>query len=150
MTFWEGLLAIFFFMVLVAWIWLLIAIVGDLFRDHELSGWSKALWTLFIIVVPWLGTVVYLIARGRAMNERALARARREEPEPRYATRNGSAGPPSVVDELTRLADLRDSGRITAEEFTRAKSRLLGTRTGTPAAQAHQQARSTDLHAPTA
>ena len=72
-------ISIFWFMILFAWIWLLISIFADLFRDHELSGWGKALWTLFIIVLPWLGALVYLIARGKSMNERALARA---EPRP--------------------------------------------------------------------
>ena len=70
------LVSIFWFMLLFAWIWLLITVFADIFRDHELSGWGKALWALFIIVIPWLGALVYLIARGRSMNERALSRRR--------------------------------------------------------------------------
>ena len=65
MNFWDIILSIFWFMLLFAWIWLLISIFADIFRDHELSGWGKALWALFIIVIPWLGALVYLIARGR-------------------------------------------------------------------------------------
>ena len=129
MSLWEVLLSIFFFMMLVAWIWLLIAIIGDVFRDHELSGWGKALWTLFIIVIPWLGTLIYLIARGRSMNERALERARTYDQEYRRYARDAAADTPSVADELSQLAGLRDRGRITPEEFDQAKARLLGTQT---------------------
>jgi hypothetical protein len=148
-AFWEVLLSIVVFMAFVAWIWLLVAILGDLFRDHELSGWSKALWTLFIVVIPWLGTLVYVIARGRAMNERALARARLEEHDPRYARPNPGGGGRSVVDELTRLADLRDRGKITPEEFVRAKGKLLGAAApGPPAARADSQAPPAEVPAP--
>ena len=79
MDFWDVVGSIFWFMILFAWIGLVFRIFGDLFGDHELSGWGKALWTVFLIFVPWLGALVYLIARGRSMNERALARARRNE-----------------------------------------------------------------------
>ena len=136
MSLWEVLLSIFFFMILVALIWLLIAILGDIFRDHELSGWRKALWTLFIVVIPWLGTLVYLIARGRSMNERALARARSHEEDFRRYTHDAHS--PTLVDELAKLADLRGHGSITPEEFARAKARLLGTpTTDTPTTPAH-------------
>lgn len=129
MSLWEVLLSIFFFMMLVAWIWLLIAIIGDVFRDHELSGWGKALWTLFIVVTPWLGTLIYLIARGRSMNERALERARTYDQEYRRSARDAAADTPSVADELSQLAGLRDHGRITPEEFDQAKARILGMQT---------------------
>src|SRR3954465_621728 len=81
------LLSIFWFMILFAWIWLLISILGDIFRDHDLSGWGKASWTLFLIVIPWLGALVYLIACGRAMKERALDRAQQEQQK--YAGTSG-------------------------------------------------------------
>jgi len=122
MSFGEFLLSIFWFMLLAAWIWLLISILTDIFRDDELSGWGKALWVLFLIVVPWLGALVYLIARGRAMNERV----REHEHGFRGYTAPSS---PSIADELTKLADLRDRGRITPDEFVQAKNRLLGTAT---------------------
>lgn len=132
MTFWEFVLSIFWFMLLFAWIWLLITIVSDVFRDHEMSGWSKALWVLFIIVIPWLGALVYLIVRGKSMNERALAQARYDDDTlRRYARSAGSA--PSTADELAKLADLRDRGTLSEEEFARAKADLLGTRS--PAAR---------------
>ena len=130
---WDILVSIFWFMLLTAWIWLLISIFGDLFRDHETSGWAKALWVLFLIVVPWLGALVYLIARGRSMNERALAQAARQEQDLRRYVQHVQASAPSTADELAKLADLRDRGVISPEEFTQAKARLLGTPAPSPA-----------------
>ena len=79
MDFWSVVGSIFWFMILFAWLLLLFRIFGDLFGDHEMSGWGKALWTVFLIFFPWLGVLVYLIARGRSMNERAMAQAQRNE-----------------------------------------------------------------------
>jgi hypothetical protein len=141
MDFWDVVGSIFWFMILFAWIGLIFRIFGDLFRDHELSGWAKAFWTLFLIVVPWLGALVYLIARGRSMNERALAQARRNEQAfSQYVRETAAAGAPSITDELQQLAELRDRGTISAEEFERAKAKLLG---GPPAqaAPAHTDGR---------
>ena len=107
----DVLVSIFWFMLLFAWIWLLITIFADIFRDHELSGWGKALWALFIIVIPWLGALVYLIARGRSMNERALAQAQRKIRRFRQYVHETASSPPSTADELAKLADLRDRGR---------------------------------------
>ena len=132
MSLWDVLVSTFWFMLLFAWIWLFISIFGDLFRDHDLSGWGKALWTFFLIVMPWLGVLVYLIARGRSMNERALAQAQRNEHEFRQYVQQAAAGSPSTADELAKLADLRDRGTISEQEFAQAKARLLGTQeTGT-------------------
>jgi hypothetical protein len=111
---------------LLAWIMLLFSVIGDIFRDHELSGWAKALWTLFLLVLPWLGVLVYLIARGSAMNERARERAvRRYRAYDEIPERTGR-GATTSADELTKLADLRDRGAISAEEFERAKASVLG------------------------
>ena len=127
MNFWDLVASIFWFMLLFTWISMLFTIFGDLFRDHELSGWAKALWTLFLVVVPWLGALVYLIVRGRSINERALAQARRnEEAYRRYFEETAGAGTTSTADELAKLADLRDRGTLSAEEFQRAKAKLLG------------------------
>jgi hypothetical protein len=126
---WDVLVSIFWFMLLFAWIWLLISIFGDLFRDHEMSGWAKAVWVLFLIVVPWLGALTYLIVRGRSMNERALEKAQRDEQAFRqYVQQTAAASPPSTADELVKLADLRERGTISEEEFAEAKARLIGTR----------------------
>jgi hypothetical protein len=123
---WDILVSIFWFMLLVVWIWLLVAIFGDLFRDHEMSGWAKALWVLLLIVVPWLGALVYLIARGRSMNERARAQAARQEQDLRRYVQQVQASSPSTADELAKLADLRDRGTVSEQEFVQAKARLLG------------------------
>jgi hypothetical protein len=123
---WDVLISIFWFMLLFAWIWLLMAIFGDLFRDHEMSGWGKALWALFVIFLPWIGAVVYLIARGRSMNERALAQAQRQDQAFRHYVQETASSGPSTADELAKLAELRDQGAISEQEFAQAKGRLLG------------------------
>jgi hypothetical protein len=126
MNFWEVVGSIFWFMILFAWIGLLFRIFGDLFGDHELSGWGKALWTVFLIFLPWLGALVYLIARGRSMNERALAQAQRSEQAFSQYVRETAAASTSTADELAKLAELRDRGTISDEEFRHAKAKLLG------------------------
>ena len=110
MTFWDVILSIFWFMILFAWIWLLISIFADIFRDHKLSGWGKALWALFIIVVPWLGALVYLIARGRSMNERTRAQAERQDHAFRQYVQDAAGTQPSVADEMAKLASLSRPG----------------------------------------
>ena len=125
---WDILVSIFWFMLLFAWIWLLVMIFSDLFRDHELSGWAKAAWALFLIVLPWLGALVYLIARGRSMNERAREQVVGDQQDFRRYVRGAVTGSSSsTADELAKLADLRDRGVISSEEFAQAKARLLGT-----------------------
>ena len=133
MSLWDVLVSIFWFMLWVAWIWVLISIFGDLFRDHDLSGWGKALWTVFLIVLPWLGVLIYLIARGRSMNERARAQAQRNEQAFRQYVQQTAASSPSTADELAKLADLRDRGTISEQEFAQAKARLLGAEEGAQA-----------------
>jgi type VI protein secretion system component VasK len=115
------------FFLFVAWIYLLIVIVTDIFRSDDLSGFSKALWVLFVIIVPWLGVLVYLIARGDKMSARNVAEYQRRDEEMRTYVREaaGTSGA-STADELTKLAALRDSGTITADEFERQKAKLLG------------------------
>jgi hypothetical protein len=125
-TFWQIFWSIFWFMLLFAWIWLLITIFADIFRDHTLGGWGKALWCLLIIVLPWLGALVYLIARGRSMQERAAAQAAKTEADFQTYVRQ-TAGSGSTADELAKLADLRDRGTITPEDYDQAKAKVLGT-----------------------
>lgn len=126
-SFWDLVLSVFWFMLLFAWIGLLISIFGDIMRDHGMSGWGKAGWTLFLIVVPWLGALVYLIVRGRSMNERTLAEEQRNrEAFGQYVRATAGTAAPSTADEIAQLADLRNSGTISAEEFAQAKARLLG------------------------
>jgi len=127
----DAIVSIFWFMLLFAWIWLLVAIVTDLFRDHETSGWAKAGWVLFLIVVPWLGALVYLIARGSSMNERAQRAAAVQDQQMRRFVRDSAAAPPSTADELSRLAQLHTDGHLSDEDYRRAKAQVLSTGTGT-------------------
>jgi Short C-terminal domain/Phospholipase_D-nuclease N-terminal len=122
----EVMLSIFWFMLLVAWFWLMIAVITDLFRDRALSGWAKALWCIFVILVPWFGVLVYLIARGRSMNERARHAHETSEHAFRQYVREAAATGPSVAEELGKLADLRDRGAITPADYESAKAKLLG------------------------
>jgi Phospholipase_D-nuclease N-terminal/Short C-terminal domain len=114
-------LEVFFF---VAWIWILITILNDLFRDHELSGGKKAAWVLFLVVIPFLTSLVYLIARGGGMRDRAIkaqADARKHFDE--YVRQQAHAGSPA--DELHKLSELKAKGDLSQEEFERAKAKLL-------------------------
>ena len=126
MSLWDVMVSMFWFFVLFAWIWLLITILGDIFRDHELSGWGKAGWTLFLIVLPWLGALVYLIARGKSMNERARAQAQRNEDRSRqYIQEFAATSAVSTADELTKLADLHERGAISDGDYEQAKTKVL-------------------------
>jgi membrane protein implicated in regulation of membrane protease activity len=108
----------------VIWIWILIWIFIDIFRSHDLSGWGKALWFLFVLFIPLIGVLVYLIARGSGMQERTQQQARREDQEFRAYIKD-TAGSQSTADQLAKLADLRDRGVISAEEFEREKAKIL-------------------------
>ena len=121
---WDVFLSMFWFMLLVTWIWMIIAIFGDIFRDHELGGGAKALWTLFIIIIPWLGALVYLIVRGRSMNERALQAAKANDEHMRAYVRD-AAGSTSTADELRKLNELRAEGVLSQEDYEKAKAKAL-------------------------
>jgi hypothetical protein len=114
------------FFLFIAWIWLLISIITDIFRSDDLSGWGKGLWTLFVVLLPWLGALIYLIARGGSMQERTMRNmAGRERATREYIQEVASTGTASSADELTKLAQLRDSGVLTADEFEAQKAKLL-------------------------
>ncbi len=119
--FWSMLWFFMFFL----WIWLLISLFSDIFRSNDLSGWAKAGWVLFMIVLPFLGALIYLIARGKSMQERAMSDMAARE----HATRSyiqDVAGSSSTTDELVKLADLRDRGVLTSQEFEAQKAALIG------------------------
>jgi hypothetical protein len=120
----EAFLSMLWFFLFILWIWLLITIFGDLFRDDTLSGWGKAGWCVFLIVLPYLGVFVYLIARGRSMGERAAREAAARDQAMRSYVRDVTGGP-SAAEEIERLAALHKAGTISQEEFDRAKGRLL-------------------------
>src|SRR5499427_3666574 len=109
----------------VLWIWILIYVFIDIFRSHDLSGWAKALWFLFVLFIPLIGVLVYLIARGGKMQERAVQDAQQRDQEFRAYVQE-AAGSQTPADQLARLADLRDRGVITAAEFEREKAKVLG------------------------
>ncbi len=108
----------------VIWIWILITIIIDIFRSHDLSGWAKALWFVFILFLPLIGVLVYLIARGGKMHEHEVQQAQLQEEQFRSYVQQ-AAGSQSSADQLAKLADLRDRGVITAEEFDREKAKIL-------------------------
>jgi ABC-type multidrug transport system fused ATPase/permease subunit len=108
----------------VIWFWILITVFIDLFRSHDLSGWAKALWFIFILIFPLIGVLVYLIARGGKMHEHAARDAQVQEQQFRQYVQE-AAGSQSSADQLAKLADLRDRGVITAEEFEREKAKIL-------------------------
>ena len=108
----------------VIWIWILIWILIDIFRSHDLSGWAKALWFLFVLFIPLIGVLVYLIVRGSSMHERAAQQAQQQDEAFRSYVQQ-AAGEPSTADQLAKLADLRDRGVITAQEFESQKAKIL-------------------------
>jgi Phospholipase_D-nuclease N-terminal len=117
----------FIFFAFVLWIWLLIVVIGDLFRRSDIGGWGKAAWTLFLIVLPYLAVLAYLIVEGRAMGERrrteaADARARFES-DVRTITADGRRGP---ADEIAAAKQLLDHGDITRDEYEVLKRKALG------------------------
>jgi hypothetical protein len=122
-SFGEGLLLVFEIFFFVIWIWILITILSDLFRDHELSGWWKAVWVLFLVFIPFLTALIYLIARGSGMRERALkAQAEAKQHMDAYIQQQAHSSP---ADELHKLNDLKEKGAISSEEFDKAKAKLL-------------------------
>jgi hypothetical protein len=114
------------FFLFVIWIWLLIVVFGDIFRSRDLSGWGKALWTIFVIVLPYLGVFVYLIARGSRVNERAMEQAQEQQAQfQQHVQAAASSNGSSAAGEIARLAQLRDQGLITESEFADAKAKAL-------------------------
>jgi Short C-terminal domain/Phospholipase_D-nuclease N-terminal len=113
-------LEIFFFVI---WIWILITILSDLFRDHQLSGWAKAAWVLFLVFIPFITALIYLIARGEGMRERAIrAQADAKQHMDAYIREQAHVSP---ADELHKLQELKEKGALSPEEFDRAKAKLL-------------------------
>ena len=108
----------------VLWIWVLIYVFIDIFRSHDLSGWAKALWFIFVLFIPLIGVLVYLIVRGGSMHERAVKEAQQQDREFRAYVQD-AAGSGNSADQLAKLADLRDRGVITPQEFEQQKAKVL-------------------------
>ncbi|HWD53434.1 MAG TPA: SHOCT domain-containing protein [Acidimicrobiales bacterium] len=114
-----------FFMFFV-WIWLLVVIFGDIFRSHDMNGVAKAAWVIFVIIFPLLGVLVYLLARGGSMHERAERQvAQQQKSFDEYVRRAAGAPAHSSADELAKLADLKSKGVITDQEFEAQKAKIL-------------------------
>jgi hypothetical protein len=119
--FWSILWFTLFFI----WIWLLISIFADIFRSPDLGGWAKALWTIFVIVLPFLGVLVYLIARGHKMSEHAVREMQAQEAATRSYIQTVASSGASPADQIAQAAQLRDSGTITDTEFEALKAKAL-------------------------
>jgi hypothetical protein len=119
----EALLVAFEVFFFVIWIWILITILTDLFRDHETSGWAKAAWVLFLVFIPFLTALIYLIARGGGMRERTIkAQAEAKQHFDSYVREQAHTTP---ADELHKLNELKEKGALSSEEFDKAKAKLL-------------------------
>jgi len=122
-NFGEALWLAFEIFLFVIWIWILITILMDVFRDHEMSGWGKAAWVFFLVFIPVLTALVYLVARGGGMRERTI-KAQAEAQQHMDAYIRETAGT-SSADELHKLNDLKEKGALSQEEYERAKAKLL-------------------------
>jgi hypothetical protein len=110
----------------IAWFWVLISVVVDIFRNRESSGFQKALWTLFVIVIPWLGVLVYLIANGDDMTRREAASAAALQQQQADYIRSVAGTGTGAAEQLEKLAGLRDRGVISEQEFQTEKAKVLG------------------------
>jgi len=128
MSFGNGdvLLWMFEFFLFVIWFWLLLTIFSDLFRDHEMSGGVKALWVIFVIVLPYIGILVYLIARGHGMAERAAKAQARAQEQMNAQIRAVAGTSSSAADQIAQAKSLLDSGAIDQAEFDKLRASALG------------------------
>jgi Short C-terminal domain/Phospholipase_D-nuclease N-terminal len=121
----DAFLTMLWFFLWIIWIFILFRVILDLFRDRGLSGWAKAGWLVFIIILPFLGVFIYLIARGSKMQERDVQDAQANEAAFRSYVQ-GAAGGTSAADQLTQLADLHGRGVLSDDEFAAEKAKILG------------------------
>jgi ABC-type multidrug transport system fused ATPase/permease subunit len=122
----DAFLTMLYFFLFIIWIWLLIMVFMDIFRSHDMGGWAKALWVIFIIILPYLGVLVYLIARGGKMHERAAQQAALQKKAfDQYVQQTAGTPGESSADQLHKLADLKAQGVLTDDEFEAQKSKIL-------------------------
>jgi hypothetical protein len=124
-AFWTML----WFFAMIIWIWTVIMIFGDIFRSHDLSGWGKAFWSILIIIFPFLGVFIYLIARGGKMHERGVEAAQAQDAAFRDYVKQAAApdGATGAADQLAKLSELRDKGVLSDAEFEQQKAKVLAT-----------------------
>jgi energy-coupling factor transporter transmembrane protein EcfT len=109
----------------IIWIFILFRVIFDIFRSHDMGGWAKAGWLIFVIILPFIGVFVYLIARGHSMAERDAQRAQQQQEQFNAYVRDAAASSSSSADELNKLADLKAKGVITDAEFEQQKAKIL-------------------------
>jgi ABC-type Fe3+ transport system permease subunit len=120
----DVLLSMFVFFMWILWFWLLFTVFGDLFRRHDVSGWAKAGWTVFVIILPFLGVFIYLIAEGKGMAERNVKQAQQAQSQmDSYVRSVASSG--SATENIAKAKELLDSGAITQAEFEALKAKAL-------------------------
>jgi len=124
MPFLDIIWSMFVFFLLIAWIWVVISVVSDVFRSKDIGGFSKAFWVLFVIIIPWLGVLTYILIRGNGMEERNM-QAVADAADKQRAYIQDVAGT-STADELSKLAELKEKGVINDAEFEAQKAKLLG------------------------
>ena len=122
----QVFLSMLYFFLFFIWIWLLITVFADVFRSHDMGGFAKFIWVLFVIILPFLGVFVYLIARGHKMSEHALEAAQAQDAANRAYIQQAAGSGGSTADELARLADLKAKGVIDDAEFERLKAKAIG------------------------
>ncbi|NKB42437.1 MAG: SHOCT domain-containing protein [Ilumatobacter sp.] len=120
----QVLWSMLWFFLFFLWIMLIFNVIGDIFRS-EMSGWSKALWTMFVIFLPLLGVLIYMIVNGSAMQERSMAQAAAMDQASRAYIQEAAGSSASAADEIAKLNDLKNSGAISEDEFNAAKAKLL-------------------------
>jgi type VI protein secretion system component VasK len=121
----QVLWSMLWFFLFFIWIWILITVFADIFRSHDLSGWAKAAWVIFVIFIPYLGVFVYLIARGHKMSEHAMEAAQAQDAAAKQYIRDAAGTGGSAADELNRLADLKAKGVIDDAEFEKLKAKVV-------------------------
>ena len=122
-TFGDALLTVLEIALLFIWIWIAIGVVVDIFRSRDLSGWAKAAWLLLIVILPLIGVLIYLIARGHKMQDHAVRQAQEQDAAFRSYVRSAASSP---ADDISKLEELRSRGVLTDAEFQRAKEQALG------------------------
>lgn len=122
----QVFLSMLYFFLFFIWIWLLIVVFGDIFRSQDLGGFAKAVWVIFVIVLPYLGVFVYLIARGHKMQEHAMQAAQAQDAAMRQYVQQAAGTGTSAADQLAKLADLKANGTLDDAEFERLKAKVVG------------------------
>ena len=122
-TFWQVVWTMFIFFLWVIWLWLLFTVFIDIFRNHQSSGFAKAGWSVFVIVLPFLGVFVYLLAEGKGMAERNVQRAQAQQAQMDTYVRSVAGS--GSADEIAKAKDLLDGGAISQAEFDQLKAKAL-------------------------